>query len=172
MSDMISRVEAAAICDEHSYSNNPYVSMRMVDAAREIRALPAYEVGVTHGEIERAVWEAMGWALRHAKQLPGDIIPPYTDGGNSDAETECRRAAARIRSALTATPAQDVAGLVEAVEALNAACDAMWNDHERIEKNPSRFGQPYQLKEKHIKAISEAQQKLPAALARMKEAGE
>jgi hypothetical protein len=80
--------------------------------------------------------------------------------------------AARIRSALTLTPAPDagkVQALVDAIEVLNAACDAMWNDHERLEENPGRFGQPYRLKEVHMKAISEAQQKLPAALAAMKE---
>ena len=65
-------------------------------ALTAIRALPAVEVGVKSGEIERAVWDAMGWVLRHAKQLPGEVIPTYTDGGNSDAETECRRAAARM----------------------------------------------------------------------------
>ncbi len=61
-------------------------------------------------------------------------------------------------------PAADVQGLVEAVKALNAACDAMWNDHARLEPNPSRFGQKYRLKEAHMRAISEAQQKLPDAL--------
>lgn len=55
--------------------------------------------------------------------------------------------------------------LVDAVEALNAACDAMWNDHHRLEWNPSLFGQEMRIKEKHVKAITEAQQRLPALLA-------
>jgi hypothetical protein len=58
----------------------------------------------------------------------------------------------------------DLERLIEAVERLNAACDAMWNDHQRLE--PSRGGsvQPYRIKEVHIRAISEAQQQLPAIL--------
>ena len=65
--------------------------------------------------------------------------------------------------------ADKVQALVNAAEALNAACDAMWNDHEHLEENTGRFGQPYRLKERHMRAISEAQQKLPAALAAMKD---
>ena len=61
-----------------------------------------------------------------------------------------------------------LAKAVGATEVLNAACDAMWNDHERLEENPSRFGQPYRLKENHMRAISEAQQKLPVTLAELK----
>ena len=57
--------------------------------------------------------------------------------------------------------------LVAAVKRLNDACDAMWNDHKRLEKNSGSFGQPYQIKELHIKAISEAQQALPDALAKI-----
>lgn len=80
-------------------------------------AIPAAQPTVKPGEIERAVWGAMGWALRHAKQMPGDIIPSYTDTGNSDAEVECRRSAARILSALDMQPtvSPDVAALVEAL---------------------------------------------------------
>ena len=61
----------------------------------------------------------------------------------------------------------EVRALAAVIERLNAACDAMWNDHERLEKNAGYFAdqQPWQLKEVHILAISEAQQCLPAALA-------
>ena len=78
---------------------------------------------------------------------------------------------------MTQTPEQIAASLipalVQAIERLNAACDAMWNDHDRLEKNPGSFGQKWQLKEAHMKAISEAQQALPAVLAALdKGAGE
>ena len=71
------------------------------------------------------------------------------------------------RKRLDALPARGVGvkPLVDAVEALNAACDAMWNDHHRLEGNPSLFGQEMRIKEKHVKAITEAQQRLPAILA-------
>lgn len=59
----------------------------------------------------------------------------------------------------------EIAAMVDAVLRLNAACDAMWNDHERLEKNPCSFGQKWQLKDTHMKAISEAQQALPPILA-------
>jgi len=59
--------------------------------------------------------------------------------------------------------------LVDAVEALNAACDAMWNDRERLERNPDWWGQKMRIKERHVKAISEAQQRLPAILAALEE---
>jgi hypothetical protein len=56
------------------------------------------------GEIERAVWSAMIWA---AANNPGfDGCPEYTDRGNSFAEDEARRAANRIRAALTAPSAK------------------------------------------------------------------
>jgi len=77
-------------------------------------------------------------------------------------------------TALAAVPAADpladprVQALVVAIERLNAACDAMWNDHERLEENPGRFGQKYRLKELHMRAISEAQQALPDLLAAFK----
>ena len=69
--------------------------------------------------------------------------------------------------AIAAIPARGVGvkPLVDAVEALNAACDAMWNDHHRLELNPSLFGQEMRIKKKHVKAITEAQQRLPAILA-------
>ena len=60
-----------------------------------------------------------------------------------------------------------LAKAVEAIETLNSACDAMWNDHEPLEENPERFGQDYRLKEIHMRAISEAQQKLPSILAKL-----
>ena len=69
-----------------------------------LRALPAVEVGVKPGEIERAVWSAMMWAADNNPSFDG--VPEYTDRGNSFAEDEARRAAARIRSALTVTPAR------------------------------------------------------------------
>ena len=80
---------------------------------------------------------------------------------------ETRALLGALRAALDAAEARAVATLVEAVERLNAACDAMWNDHERLEKNTGYFAgqQPWQLKEAHMKAISEAQQALPSALA-------
>ena len=84
-----------------------------------------------------------------------------------------RMAVAAIRAIPSPAPmtvqqsarAPEVAALVQAIERLNAACDAMWNDHDRLEKNPGSFGQKWQLKEAHMKAISEAQQALPAVLA-------
>ena len=66
----------------------------------------------------------------------------------------------------------EVQGLAEAVERLNAACDAMWNDGDRLEENPIVFGPLYRLKEVHMKAISEAQQALPSALAPFARKGE
>jgi len=79
-----------------------------------------------------------------------------------------------VSAALDAAEARAVATLVEAVERLNAACDAIWNDHERLEKNTGYFAgqQPWQLKEAHMKAISEAQQALPSALAPFARKGE
>lgn len=76
-------------------------------------------------------------------------------------------AAAEVGARIAALPAVTVGvrPLVEAVEALNAACDAMWNDHERLERNPDRWGQKMRIKERHLKAITEAQQRLPAILA-------
>ena len=66
---------------------------------KAIRALPAVQVAVKPGEIERAVWSAMMWAADNNPGFNG--VPEYTDRGNSFAEDEARRAAARIRSALT-----------------------------------------------------------------------
>ena len=75
-----------------------------------------------------------------------------------------------VRADLAALPAVAPAlmdELVEAVKRLNAACDAMWNDHQRLEENLGRFGQKYRIKEVHVKAITEAQQQLPAVLAKI-----
>ena len=58
----------------------------------------------------------------------------------------------------------EVRELVEAVERLNAACDAMWNDRNRVEKSDGAFGYTHRIREAHVIAISEAQQQLPAAL--------
>ena len=166
MSDMISRAEAAktiaALAKEFIDGGSPTAAKVLNLASDRIRALPAVEVGAKSGEIERAVWDAMGWVLRHAKQLPGDIIPTYTDGGNSDAETECRRAAARIRSALTATPAQDVVGaaimVANAIDADMLAFNALAKG---FEARPDMQGRHF---------FSKALRHYAAALARMKEA--
>jgi len=62
----------------------------------------------------------------------------------------------------------DKAALVEtltgAAQRLNAACDAMWNDHRRVEA--------HRIKECHMKAISEAQQALFPALEAAKAAAQ
>ena len=55
-------------------------------------------VTVKPGEIERAVWSAMIWAASNNAGFNG--VPEYTDRGNSFAEDEARRAAARILAAL------------------------------------------------------------------------
>lgn len=119
MSDMPERLLAWP--SGHNYQRVSLAGGRPNDAVEYVRAnaIPAAQTTVKPGEIERAVWGAMGWALRHAKQMPGDIIPAYTDTGNSDAEVECRRSAARILSALDMQPtvSPDVAALVEAVDA-------------------------------------------------------
>jgi len=68
------------------------------------------------------------------------------------------------------TPAQIMAdqrvrALIADVERLNAACDAMWNDFDRVEKKTSPLaGNPFGIREYHCKAITEAQQRLLAAL--------
>ena len=70
---------------------------------------------------------------------------------------------AAIDAAVAEARAEDAAkieALVDTVKRMNAACDAMWNDHERLEKNAGYFAgqQPWQLKDAHMRAISEAQQ--------------
>ena len=90
-----------------------------------LKAIPAVQMTVKPGEIERAVWSAMIWAADYES----NGVPEYTDCGNSFAETECRRAAARIRSALTTAPTPDavkVAALVEAACGLLEACSAIF----------------------------------------------
>lgn len=120
MNDMISRADAAAICDKHSYSNNPYVSMRMMDAAREIRALPAVEVGIKPLEWFEGdepdewrsgpydVWCELGkHQVYHWSIVMGE---PHETAEAAKAAAQADYDA-RIRSALTATPSADVAGL-------------------------------------------------------------
>ena len=64
MGDLIPRDAAAAVCDKHSYSNNPYVSGRMADAAAEIRAIPTIDPACDHCGVDpAAIREA---ALREA----------------------------------------------------------------------------------------------------------
>lgn len=64
MTDLIPRDAAAAVCDKHSYSNNPYVSGRMADAAAEIRAIPTIDPACDHCGVDpAAIREA---ALREA----------------------------------------------------------------------------------------------------------
>ena len=71
--------------------------------------------------------------------------------------------AAHVAAEVAKARAEDAAkieALVDTVKRMNAACDAMWNDHERLEKNAGYFAgqQPWQLKDAHMRAISEAQQ--------------
>lgn len=71
--------------------------------------------------------------------------------------------AAHVAAEVAKARAEDAAKievLVDTVKRLNAACDAMWNDHERLEKNAGYFAgqQPWQLKGAHMREISEAQQ--------------
>ena len=124
-SDLIRRGDAIAALTElpvfsefMSDALNGNAVLMIHKATTAINTIPAAHPTVKPGEIERAVWGAMGWALRHAKQMPGGIIPAYTDTGNSDAEVECRRSAARILSALdmqpTASPDVAVAAIVVA----------------------------------------------------------
>jgi hypothetical protein len=62
-----------------------------------------------------------------------------------------------------------VKALIADVERLNAACDAMWNDFDRVESRSNWQGGDYAIKEVHCKAITEAQQQLPATLAKFRE---
>ena len=106
------------------------------------------------------------------------------DGGDFDAASEmtwCQHSIDEadteyVRADLAASATQPdprdevIARLVEALERLNAACDAMWNDDRRTEKINGYFTgqQPWQIKEVHMRSISEAQQRLPSALAAAK----
>ena len=54
MTDLIPRDAAASVCDKHSYSNNPYVSGRMADAAAEIRAIPTIDPACDHCGVDPA----------------------------------------------------------------------------------------------------------------------
>ena len=80
---------------------------RRIERALET-ALRARLAGVTvkPGEIERAVWSAMIWAASGNAVFDFDRVPEYKDG-NSFAEDEVRRAAARILAALTPNTAQE-----------------------------------------------------------------
>lgn len=53
---------------------------------------------------------------------------------------------------------------LEAAQVLNDACDAMWNDQRRLELNDTAWGQKMRIKESHVKAITEAQQRLGAVI--------
>jgi uncharacterized phage infection (PIP) family protein YhgE len=64
------------------------------------------------GYIERIVWSAMIWAADNNPCFDG--VPEYTDGGDSFAETECRAAAKRIRSAFSDMLAAEKAARVAA----------------------------------------------------------
>lgn len=68
---LAAQIEAdAGICDKHSYSNNQYVSMRMIDAAREIRNQPHDRTA-----LDRLLADAEANALRRAAKACdwGDI---------------------------------------------------------------------------------------------------
>jgi hypothetical protein len=84
--------------------------------APERDAAKSVAVRVKPGVIEREVWEAMVWAARSIKPQSG-VLPDYTNGGNSDAETEARRAAARILAVLEPAPVSDEALIRAALEA-------------------------------------------------------
>lgn len=101
----------------------------------------------------------------HTTECRDSVWCGACDFGMFDPDEQGSVVAAWNRRAALPARGVEVKPLVDAVEALNAACDAMWNDHHRLEDNPSRFGQEMRLKEKHVKAITEAQQRLPAILA-------
>lgn len=105
-------------------------------------------------------------AVQACQVGPSDEWAKATKDGYNQAATDCAFNILKIKPAIigTATPAPSDK-IAEAARVLNAACDAMWNDHARLEKTPDRFGQEWQLKHCHIKAISEAQQGLHAAIA-------
>ena len=130
MSDMIDRDTAIAAMKDADLAFFGYG--RAVDA---IRALPAVEVGVKPGEIERAVWSAMMWAADNNPAFNG--VPEYTDRGNSFAEVEARRAASRIRSALTVT-SHDPAKVQALVDMIRWAHDTLYEinpdnyDHDEV----------------------------------------
>ena len=103
-----------------------------------IKAIPAVQVTVKPGEIERAVWSAMSWAADNNPGFNG--VPEYTDCGNSFAETECRRAAVAemIRQAVE-KEREACAKLVDAnaqvfsdVIYINPANEKVFGEHERL----------------------------------------
>ena len=96
MTDLIPRDAAAAVCDKHSYSNNPYVSGRMADTAAEIRAIPTIDPACDHCGVDpAAIREA---ALREAADVAINacLVPP--DGGSPTEEERlvCEEAYHRI----------------------------------------------------------------------------
>ena len=175
MSDMIDRDAAIALADAKAteWARAAYTTDdgRLQNAARvyaaheiiaAIRALPAVEVGVKPGEIERAVWSAMMWAADNNPGFNG--VPEYTDRGNSFAEDEARRAAARIRSALTIAPAPDagkVQALVDAVQSLLQSVCGPTGFAEAVRHNSGK-AYPWH-------SLDAAEAKARAALAAMKE---
>ena len=92
-------------------------------------------------------------------------VAPAMDVGNV-----CYRRADLPPTLSAAMELPEVRALVDRIEELNAACDAMWNDQGRVVKCDNIImGTPYAIKEKHMRAISEAQQRLFTALAAIKE---
>ena len=158
MCDLVERLR-----DAHANSTQRALGSNIfAEAADRITALELV--------VKPLVWviHTNGWLS--AETIGGEF---WVQKGLSTSECQ-KRHTARILAALEPTThaAQlaaalrlpEVAALVGAVLRLNAACDAMWNDHERLEVDPQRFGQTWAIKEVHMKAISEAQQGLPPVL--------
>ena len=92
--DLIRRGDAIAACavgpsDEWARATKSGYTQAATDCTFNVLRIPAVQVTVKQGEIERAVWSAMIWAADNNPGFNG--VPEYTDGGNSFAETECRR---------------------------------------------------------------------------------
>ena len=118
--------------------------------------------------VAAALREAAKIAVRHWEGEEEDSLVmceailtliPQPDAAAPDlarALLDARAELARVKA--DAAAAQALVGtLTGAAQRLNAACDAMWNDHRRVEA--------HRIKECHMKAISEAQQALFPALA-------
>lgn len=130
MSDMISREAAIAALMEAGLA---FGYGKAVDA---IRALPAVEVGARELEWRKVaphgLHEAYGLCWKYQIREGTDAIVRWQSGhmgtwfeaANVDTAKAAAQAdyAARIRSALTATPAQDVAGLVR-----RRAAQTLWD---------------------------------------------
>lgn len=71
MTDLIPRDAAASVCDKHSYSNNPYVSGRMADAAAEIRAIPTIDPAAIREAALREAETVVRQALVNAAYVHG-----------------------------------------------------------------------------------------------------